>query len=475
MHHHHLDRKALRRALTALGATLLIASLWLSHALGQWWLPAPDRIGKAVTERGTLRVASLRAPTVWFEGASGPSGYEYELALSFARSLGVDIAMIEAATPGEVIALVETGAADIGAAGLTITPDRQKRVLFSQRIAAVDEQILCPRNLQGGPIGEDAVPQVPIKVVADSAHVEALDDAQRAGWQFQIEPVDVAHWSELYDRMALGEAFCSVIDSHLYALYRRYEPSLQVLATLPGSAPLGWALAGGRRGVGHAWQRRVNDWLMLPETQRLLVDLEERYFGFAPDAVSLSHILTFRSAVDLRLPAYRALFEREAERVGIPWTLLAAVAYQESRWIPNARSPTGVRGMMMLTRPTARELGVTNRVDAAQSVRGGATHLRRLYDRVPDDITGPERWWFALAAYNLGFSHLEEVRAWAESEALDADHWPTVRTLLQDADVYDAIDRRAARGREAAIYVRRIRDYADILEKTFAPDVPLDG
>ena len=82
------------------------------------------------------------------------------------------------------------------------------------------------------------------------------------------------------------------------------------------------------------------------------------------------------------------------------WRLLAAMAYQESHWNPNARSHTGVRGMMMLTGATASELGVEDRTDPLQSLRGGARFFKNLLRRLPSDIEEPDRTFLALAAYN---------------------------------------------------------------------------
>ncbi|MBF4443746.1 transglycosylase SLT domain-containing protein, partial [Vibrio anguillarum] len=84
---------------------------------------------------------------------------------------------------------------------------------------------------------------------------------------------------------------------------------------------------------------------------------------------------------------------------------IAALAYQESHWNPLAKSPTGVRGMMMLTLPTARSVGVANRLDPEQSIRGGVEYLRRMVQRIPDSIPEHEKIWFALASYNVGYGH----------------------------------------------------------------------
>jgi membrane-bound lytic murein transglycosylase F len=148
-----------------------------------------------------------------------------------------------------------------------------------------------------------------------------------------------------------------------------------------------------------------------------------------------------------------------------------------------AKSPTGVRGMMMLTRPTAREVGVKNRLDAEQSLRGGARFLRNLLRRLPNDIEQPDRTWMALAAYNVGMAHLEEARRLTEGHGGDPHLWQDVRKHLpdlQNPDIYPHLRHGFARGREAVTYVDNIRHYQatlalqDIPSQTISQRLNLD-
>jgi len=155
------------------------------------------------------------------------------------------------------------------------------------------------------------------------------------------------------------------------------------------------------------------------------------------------------------------------------WHLLAAVAYQESYWNPLATSPTGVRGMMMLTLPTAREMGVDDRLDAAQSLRGGARYLKNIKRRLPGDIHEPDRTWLALAAYNIGMGHLEDARVITERQGGDPHLWRDVikaLPLLQKSKHFQNTRYGYARGLEAATYVQNIRHYYSILEWQDIPE-----
>jgi membrane-bound lytic murein transglycosylase F len=79
----------------------------------------------------------------------------------------------------------------------------------------------------------------------------------------------------------------------------------------------------------------------------------------------------FDELKESRFLKYKDDFIEAAQTFDIEWELLAAVAFQESQWNPKARSATQVKGMMMLTLPTAASVGVTNRLDPIQSIYGG--------------------------------------------------------------------------------------------------------
>jgi membrane-bound lytic murein transglycosylase F len=148
------------------------------------------------------------------------------------------------------------------------------------------------------------------------------------------------------------------------------------------------------------------------------------------------------------------------------WRLLAAIAYQESQWDADAVSFTGVRGIMMLTRQTAKQVGIDDRRDPAQSITGGARYFLELYRRLPDRISESDRIWFALAAYNLGMGHLEDARVLTESLGGDPNVWEDVEArldLLSQERYYQTLRYGYARGFEARKFVSNVKRYYDTL------------
>ncbi|HYA36924.1 MAG TPA: transglycosylase SLT domain-containing protein, partial [Candidatus Methylomirabilis sp.] len=198
-----------------------------------------------------------------------------------------------------------------------------------------------------------------------------------------------------------------------------------------------------------------------------LAALIDRYYG--PASVSnFINLSVYKVRLRNRLPQYQLLFEKAGKDYGIDWRLLAAIGYQESYWDPTAVSPTGVRGMMMLTEETANQLDIKDRLDPAQSVDGGARYIKGLIERMPPGITEPDRTWLALAAYNIGINHLEDARILTQKQGHDPNKWNDVKNYLPwlaEAKWYNKTKNGYARGFEAVVFVNGVRTYYDVLVK----------
>ncbi|MDH3886017.1 MAG: transglycosylase SLT domain-containing protein, partial [Desulfobacterales bacterium] len=209
-----------------------------------------------------------------------------------------------------------------------------------------------------------------------------------------------------------------------------------------------------------------DEYLKMLKDNGQLDQLLERYYGYVTD---FDYVGTRRymKHIEQRLPQFRRWFEEAGEKTGVDWRLLAAIGYQESHWNPRAVSPTGVRGVMMLTQDTMRHLGISkSRLDPQASIEGGGRYIARVRSRLPKRIREPDRTWMALAAYNVGTGHLEDARILAQGDGADQDKWIDVKKylpLLSQKKWYKQTKYGYARGNEPVRYVENIRSYYDIL------------
>lgn len=419
----------------------------------------PTRL-EMVQERGKLIAVTRNAATTYYIGTEGPTGLEYELLNGFAQTLGVELQLIVAPNLDTVMKLLTEGSVDLAGAGLTITPHREEHLRFTQPYQHITQQVIylggSPRPR--GP--EDLLGQ--LEVLANSSHEHKLLELQQGLPTLQWISNPQAETEELLNKVWQGEIDYTVADSNEFTLNRRFMPQLRIGFELTDPQPLAWAFP-----MQHdsSLLEAANRYLRQLEKSGELDKLLERYYGHL-DHFDYVGARTYLRHINERLPEFRLLFEYAADEFGLDWRLLAATAYQESHWDPDAVSPTGVRGIMMLTLRTAEELGVVRRTDPVESIRGGALYLSRLHARVPERIPEPDRSWLALAAYNIGFGHMEDARRLTERNGGNPDSWKDVKQtlpLLHQRQWYSQTRFGYARGREALQYVENIRSYYEIL------------
>jgi membrane-bound lytic murein transglycosylase F len=414
-----------------------------------------------VLEVGALRVVTRDSPTAFVDGPDGPSGPEYDLAQAFADDLGVALVIETVQSVSEVLPHLIEGKAHMAAAGLSITDTRRDYVNFGHPYEMVDMHLIYKLGT-GKPRSIDDVIGRSIEVVAGTSHADMLVSLQELypelTWTENAD-VEVAN---LLAKVAAGEVDFTIADSTEFNIQRHFYPDLRVALDLEIGDPLAWAFP---KEGGDTLLSRADDFLIEFDRAGILAQVKDRYYGHT-DKFDYVGTRNFIRHYESRLPRYRAMFEEAAAEWGIDWRLLAAIAYQESHWRSGAVSPTGVRGIMMLTEDTAKYLGIDDRVDPRNSIFGGAQYYARQTERVADTVGEPDRTWMALAAYNVGFNHIKDARQIVEWQGGNPDTWVDIGEalpLLSQRDWYSRVPFGYARGWEPVLYVNNIRAYYNIL------------
>ncbi|MCC5855652.1 MAG: membrane-bound lytic murein transglycosylase MltF [Idiomarina sp.] len=413
-----------------------------------------------IQERGELRIGTLMNPTNFMERNNIRSGFEYELAAGLADELGVRLEVRTALDMPELWALLDNGEVDFLAAGLDVTDERLKTRRFTPAYHTVEQKLVFRQGVRERPRDWSQVHGT-IRVLGGSSHEELLQRVSRLYPHLDWHSSHEFDADELLEQVMREEIDFALVDSHHLDIKRRYYPDLSIAFTVRDRVPLAWAFPSGH--VDDSLYATAVEYLGHQYDSGQLYKLVDRYFGHV-EQFNYVDTRMFIEAVETRLIDHIETFQQYAG--DLDWRLLAAVSYQESHWNPWARSPTGVRGMMMLTLPTARSLGVRNRLDAEQSIRGGAQYLSRLRERLPARIQEPDRTWFALAAYNVGMGHLNDARMLTERQGGNPDYWIDVRArlpLLRQKQYYRTTRFGYARGDEPVVYVGNIRRYYDTL------------
>lgn len=415
-----------------------------------------------VLETGELRVVTRDSPTAYTIGPDGPSGPEYDLVQAFADDLGVSLVVETVASVSEILPKILSGEAHMAAAGLSITDTRREYLNFGHPYETVDVHLIYKLGT-GKPTSVDDVLDRSIEIMAGSSHVDLMSSIQEQyptlTWSENAD-VEVA---DLLTKVAMGDIDLTIADSPDFNIQRHFYPDLRVALDLDIGDPIAWGFPKGR---ADSLLARADDFLIKSDRDGLLAQVHDRYYGYTKkfDYVGTRNFIRH---FENRLPRFREMFEKAGEEWGVDWRLLAAIGYQESHWRAQAVSPTGVRGIMMLTQATADYLGLDDRLDPANSIFGGARYYARQTERVADTVAEPDRTWMALAAYNVGFNHIKDARTLVEWHGGDPDTWVDMREalpLLAQRKWYSRLPYGYARGWEPVLYVNNIRAYYNILQ-----------
>ncbi|CAM3401227.1 Membrane-bound lytic murein transglycosylase F precursor [Halomonas lysinitropha] len=436
----------------------LCSALLLALLPGRSGTPEGSHL-REILARDFLSLHTRNTPTTYYEGRQGPTGFEYELVRRFANHLGVSLTLdADHHIQGVLDAVREEG--DLGAAALPLDP-MLEGLLFSRPIMLLQPLLVYRRGLHP-PETIEELEGLEIGTLRGSGTDRALRELQAKHSGLSWKESGELEVAELLGQVAEGSLDAAVIFEHQFRLNRLFFPEVEDGFTLGKPLSLAWAFPAGRGlGLVNAANRFLDDLRRDGELDALVAS----YFDH-DDYLEYVGARTFIQQARERLPRYTELFREAARHSGFDWKLLAAVGYQESHWDPEATSPTGVRGLMMLTNATAGDLGVDNRLDSAQSIHGGARYLRQLVERLPESIQGDDRLFMAMAAYNVGLGHLYDARKITEQRGDNPDHWGDVREslpLLQEREWHSKTRHGYARGGEPVIYVRNIRRYYEIL------------
>jgi membrane-bound lytic murein transglycosylase F len=421
----------------------------------------PQSALQRIRARGELRVVTLNDATSYYLGAQGPQGFEYRLASAFARQLQVRLVMQPLPDAAAMRAALTDGRADLAAA--QISPDAQwlQAGLATDTYDQIAQLVVQSRGrLQAHDIS--ALSQSKVVVREASPQLDLLRSLSRSGMPDLSWVALRADQPDPLQVVTDGDADYAIVDANEFDFARHLYPDANVAFALPDARPLKWMVRADALDLAQAANGFFVSAKASGDFARIASDAGLEAHGF-----NYEDAVRFQADISTRLPQLQAMFEEAAQSTGLDWRLLAAVGYQESKWQTQATSADGARGIMMLTSDTASTVGVRDRSDQWQNILGGAKYLAQVIGTIPTRIGEPDRTWLALAAYNVGYGHLEDARVLAQMRGKDPDSWNDVRAqlpLLAQEQWYSRAKRGYARGWEPARFVDQVRQYLAVLE-----------
>jgi len=413
-----------------------------------------------IKSRGTLRVALIATPPLYFPDESLIKGYDYEIIASYAASIGSTLEVIRANTISEIIAMLKQGKVHIGIAGNS--PDYPDDNIRGSTAYDDDEWYVIGNRKNTLPNSVDDITPSTVIVAKGSKPALVLSHLKPEYPSLFWLELPNGNNRQVLEQVNKNNFKLSVISADVYRYYRYLFPEIKIAFTLTKQYPSRLlSYKSEDLSLSNSIEEFINSYKKSGQ-------LEQRYNTYYRHLNVFNYTDSFHylKRIKERLPQYSSLFKNAALDNEFDERFLAAVSYQESHWDAKARSHTGVRGLMMLTNDTAKRVGVEDRLDPGQSIMGGAKYLSILKASLPERIKEPDLSWMTLAAYNVGLGHLEDARIITESLGDNPNLWIDVEKhlpKLSQKEWYKKTKYGYARGHEPVAFVRRIRRYYDIL------------
>ena len=432
----------------------LFAERVLSRSSRSWACRDLDLVRRS----GVLRVVTRNSASTVTVELGGLEGFEYDLALRFAQSLGLRLELSIPPPDVDPVDWLEQGYGDFAALHEPVAPSVEGSFLVSAPYRRVDlVSVISARAEAPSDIESFAgVRAATSRSVAELCRMLPLQASVRAapsavGADAFNAMLEVAH----------GRYPVAVVDRDAAELEIANRSDLVMGPVILPDVGLVWLF----NTSSPTLYRRGYRFLARARTSGLVRQLVLNEVGSwrAPRNRTLLPI------PEGGLSPYDELLRWVGRRYEIDWRLLASLMYEESRFDPDAVGPGGSAGLFQFMPFTWRELGVVDPHDPQEAAEAGGRYLRQMMDFF-GDLPLADRVAMAIASYNVGPRHVFDARTLAREMGSDPNEWQgsveTALLLLDDPEVARRFPAGVCRCRRAVGYTRRIlRRYAAYTEQ----------
>jgi len=421
--------------------------------------PDHARTLEEIKASGYIRVLTRNNDTSFFIYRGHRMGFDYEIGKRLAQRLGIRVDMVITNDWKDMVPALLRGEGDVIAAEMTVTPERQKEVHFTQPWTQVREVLVwrdstppvrAPQDLAGKEVSVRKNSTYFDTLTALSAQLEKQG---KPAIQIKLIPDD-QETDTILTALAKGAYTYTVADDMLAQIHAAYFANLVVGPALSAEQDVAWAVRPQDKKLAAEIDALFHDMRKKPDFNIV----KKKYFEAERDFKKRGKDAFYASETGTLSP-YDPLVIKHSEPYGFDWRLVAAQIYQESRFDPKNKSWVGAQGLFQIMPATAKGLGIVDPTDPEQSIRGGLKYMSQLAAHYSDINDPIERYRFALAAYNSGFGHVDDARRLTRGAGKDAQQWKEVSAwLLKLADRKVAAKARFGfcRGTEPVDYVRHI-------------------
>lgn len=413
----------------------------------------------AVKSQGDLIVLTTENPLIYSENKKGEaSGIDHELLENFAGHYNLKLKYVTLTDEQAILQALSTGQGDIAAARLR-TSHNSEGFLTGPSYEETTLSLYCHKQAQVQNIRD--LNNKKVTLLEQDNYQGLVERLLQFSPLVRLEIISGQKTLKMMAQLNESKKDCVIAETLNGDYYSRSFSQVEKVITLTDSYSLSWLLPPNNQHLVRLMQSWYQQATRDDEIMRVL-DRHKTYLS----QLNKRDITQFLKRVRSTFPTYRKAFKEAADEHDLPWQLVASVAYQESHWNAEARSYTGVRGIMQLTEDTAAHVGVEDRTDPMQSIWGGSKYLRYLFDQTPKGLNAKDRMALALAAYNIGWAHLKDAQKLAEKMGRNPYSWRHLREilpLLANPEYSSDLEYGAARGYETVDFVERVTSFYNLM------------
>lgn len=429
----------------------------------------PDHL-QQIKQKKELRVGMIKQSSrfyVDYFNLNQFNGFEFAVLKQFADSLKVDLAIYFEDNIEALLNMHHNDEIDFIASEIDgFEFDNNNEYVSSLPYSYFKEQLIYKNNSKK--IAHLGDLNGTLLIAKDSLPAYILKEKKKSMPKLHWEETKDFNEEQLLKLVATNQIDYTILDHKTINLMQRIYPEIKIAFDVVSDYPEVWYF----KKTDLSLLDSANQFIDTSQKNNKLDEIYNLYFSNMTNEQWIES-KNFMAAVQTKLPRLIPFFKKYGALYHIDWKMLAAISYQESHWDPNSQSETGVRGLMMLTEATASTMGITNRTDSEQSIKGGAKFLNLLINKMDDAIDPKERILFALTAYNMGYAHLIDARRLAVKLNKDPNHWHTINEmlpLLTQEEYYKDLKYGFARGYQAFYYVNNIQRYYLYLKNYYDED-----
>lgn len=408
-----------------------------------------------IKKRGYVRILTRNHPGTYFMWKGRILGYEFELAESFAKEIGVRLEIVVAPTHSDLISMIRDGKADIAASLLSITERRDNEGMDFGRPYMKEKVVVVGRDGDTIDSIEDlSGRKIYVRKSANHYDVALKLKKKVPGVKIELAPEEL-NIQEIIDKVADNEYDLAIADDLSVKLEHAWRKNIDALIDLHEDDNVyAWMV----RENNPQLLKSIDDFFDKESTQKKMKILYTKYF----EAPKRTRAEIKKVNADGSISPFDTFVKKYAREFNLDWRLIVAQMYQESTFNPKAKSWVGARGLMQVMPDTGKQIGETNLFDPETSIRAGIKYIEWLHRKFEDKDISPENMmWFTLASYNAGLGHVYDAQDLAAEKGWDRRVWfdnvENAMLLLSDKEYFKKARYGYARGKEPFDYVRKIQ------------------